>query len=131
MDCCTNDGCNWNLTTASGDLTWSDYTGGASLPSSSATVASARLRLYQTCLKSGYFGNLLQPGYNFAFLLFQHRELLDSVVHNRSRRRRPPLLPLLLLLHQVRNGCFFQNRSTVLSVFATHSVPLPLNHKGN
>ena len=101
MDCCTNDGCNWNLTTASGDLTWSDYTGGASLPSSSATVASARWRLYQNVWKSGNFGNLWKPGYNFSLLLFQHRELLDSLVHNRARRRRPPLLPLLLLLHQV------------------------------
>lgn len=42
MDCCTNDGCNWNHTTASGDLTYSEYTGGASLPSST-NVASASI----------------------------------------------------------------------------------------
>ena len=35
MDCCTNDGCNWNHTTASGDLAYSTYTNGAALPTSS------------------------------------------------------------------------------------------------
>ena len=47
-----------------------------------------------TPLVAAYFVRLLPR--------FQYRELMDSVVHNRPRRGRPPLLPLLLLLHQVR-----------------------------
>ena len=44
MACCTNDGCNWNETTATGDLAFSAYTDGAALPTSSGgNVASASI----------------------------------------------------------------------------------------
>ena len=41
--CCTNDGCNWNLTTASSDISWSDYAGGASLPTSTGVQFNRHL----------------------------------------------------------------------------------------